>query len=125
MKILLFLTFMLFTLSNTSNFSGEWSYNDDDSSFDIDLKQEGSKITGQHSSIALSGRRIDAAYGDEQTISGTVTGNEANVTIKSGYSGEKGTAKITWLGPDSIRFEMVNPKDIGFIPSKVTLKKVK
>lgn len=125
MKTLLFLTFMLFALSNTPDFNGEWSYNDDNSAFSVDLKQEGTKISGRHSSVALSGRRIDAAYGDEQTISGTVTGNEANVTIKSGYSGEKGTAKITWLGPDSIRFELIQPKDIDFIPSKVTLKKVK
>lgn len=125
MKTLLFLTFMLLTLSNTPNFNGKWSYNDEDSAFSVDLKQEGTKISGRHSSVALSGRRIDAADENEQTISGTVTGNEANITIRSCYSGEKGTAKITWLGPDSIRFEMVNPKDIDFIPSKVTLKKVK
>ena len=74
----------------------------------------------------LDGRRIDDS-GEEESIQGTIKNGELIVKIKSAYgTGEPGTAKIKFIGKDSIYFEFITPPACEYwIPNKVTLTKVK
>ena len=61
----------------------------------------------------------------DTTISGVVKKDSSlMVTVKSGYSFGTGTAKIKFVGKDSIYFEFITtPNDEYWIPNKVTLVK--
>ena len=70
---------------------------------------------------------MDDAFPGDKTIRGVMKKDSSLiVTVKSGYSSGTGTAKIKFVGRDSIYFEFITtPNDEYWIPNKVTLVKQK
>ena len=116
----------LLTVETNLSYTGMWIWEDGNRSlFSLTLEQHDSVITGSHCSVMLGGNRIDAAVPGDTTISGVVKKDSSlMVTVKSGYSAATGTAKIKFVGKDSIYFEFITtPNDEYWIPNKVTLVK--
>ena len=76
------------------DFSGSWSFDgltDIDvgkparCTFTITLKQNGNKISGNYTAVAIDGNRID----DGNKIVGTTSGNTADIQFESGSWGGK------------------------------------
>jgi len=73
--------------TNPADFSGTWSWSSDSSYFDLTLQIQGNKLEGYHEAGLMDGSRIDAVLPDEApSVSGTISGNMANIAIRSGYS---------------------------------------
>ena len=116
----------LLTVETNLSYTGMWIWEDGNRSlFSLTLEQHDTVITGSHCSVMLGGNRIDAAFPGDTTISGVVKKDSSlMVTVKSGYSAATGTAKIKFVGKDSIYFEFITtPNDEYWIPDKVTLVK--
>ena len=110
------------------DFSGSWDYDgitDIDvgepaqCTFTITLKQNGNKISGDYTAIALDGNKID----DGNKIVGAISGNTADVQFESESWGGKGHAKITRMG-NKLMWEITETTKPGFwCPKKVILVK--
>ena len=126
MKTLIITIIALFAFASTPNYSGSWEYETEYSSFSLELVQKDSIVTGRHFSIMQNGNRIDGSD-NEQTIQGTIKDGQLIAKIKSTYeAGEPGTAKISFIGKDSLYFEFITPPSCEYwIPNKVILTKVK
>lgn len=126
MKVFLLLLVAFLAVScGEENYSGVWSYESDETSFTLDLKQNGKEVVGTHSSVMLGGSRIDDSM-DEESVKGTVTDEGLVVSIKSGYGLGTGKAKLTFVGQDSIRFKFVTlPKGEFWIPRDVIMVREK
>lgn len=115
-----------FAVANVQDYTGEWGYETDGTSFDLTLKQQDTIVTGSHFSIMLNGNRIDGSLDDEETICGVAKNGEAIVSIKSMYSGGIGRAKLSFVGKDSLYFEFIErPEGGSWIPNKVILTRDK
>jgi len=115
----------LLTMKTNCTYTGKWIWQDGNRSlFSLTLQQNDTIITGSHFSVMLGGNRIDDP-GDELSIRGVMKKDSSLiVTVKSGYSSGTGTAKIKFVGKDSIYFEFITtPNDEYWIPNKVTLVK--
>lgn len=118
----LFILLLIGVLGAVQNFAGEWSYAEEGLSFDLTLKQQDSIVTGNHLSIMLNGNRIDGRIDDKETIRGVVEDGEAIVSIKSTYGLGTGKARLTFVGQDSLRFELLEEPEGGYwFPKKVVL----
>ena len=116
----------LLSVETNRSYTGEWNWQNDRSSLTLTLSQKDSIVTGFHNSIMLGGNRIDVAFPGDTTIHGVVKKDGSLVIkIKSGYDVSAiGTAKINFVGQDSIFFEFITPpKGMYWIPNKVTLVK--
>jgi hypothetical protein len=122
--------------TDQSSFTGSWTIvAGGGASFDLDLVQQGSKLTGRHCAATENATRVDCWMndGDPDTtvtsIEGTVTDGVANVTFKSAYGetdkGEPvtGKAQITHEGA-MIHWHMVGePDGDEYLPVDATLKR--
>ena len=62
---------------------------------------------------------------DDITIQGTVENGELVASVKSMYGVSTGTARISFVGKDSIYFEFIERPTDCWIPDKVVLTKLK
>ena len=119
---------LLLTVASNQSYTGKWVYFNEEYGQDLvlDLIQKDSSVTGKHSAVMLNGNRIDDS-GEAISIRGTIENNKLIVKLKSGYGdGEPGTAKISFVGQDSIYFEFITPPSGEYwIPNKVTLTRKK
>lgn len=123
-----FILALLFSLLATAadvDFTGHWNYESESASFSLRLEQKGTSVSGNHSSVMLGGQRIDAAMDDDITIQGTVENGELVASVKSMYGVSTGTARISFVGQDSIYFEFIERPTDCWIPDKVVLTKLK
>ncbi|HUS00725.1 MAG TPA: hypothetical protein VMY77_03315 [Chitinophagaceae bacterium] len=108
-------------------FSGNWSYSDKNSEFNLFLNQKGKSIIGSHCSIMRNGNRIDCA--EDSTDSITITGsivnpNTATVEFRSTFSDKIGKAKITRSSRTKIKWEIIKePNGEYYIPKMRILSK--
>jgi len=112
-------------MKTNRTYTGKWIWQDGNRSvFSLRLQQNDIVVTGSHCSMMLGGNRIDDSD-DELSIRGVMKKDSSLiVTVKSGYSSGTGTAKIKFVGKDSIYFEFITtPNDEYWIPNKVTLVK--
>jgi len=130
--LVLFLAVLIITVTDLHgkeiDFSGSWDYDgitDIDvgepaqCTFTVTLKQNGNKISGDYTAIALDGNRID----DGNKIVGAISGNTADVQFESGSWGGKGRAKMTHVG-NKLMWEITETTKPGFwCPKKVILAK--
>lgn len=124
--ILLLLLFSVYA-EKPANFQGDWWFDGvlEDFGrciFNLNLFQEGNKITGWYSSVAYNGNKIDYDPDEEQNISGIIKGNTAIITFKSYGWGGTGKAKITHKD-DRIEWEIIAEKGYYWCPHKVILEK--
>ena len=115
----------LLTMKTNRTYTWKWIWQDGNRSvFSLTLQQNDTVVTGSHCSVMLGGNRIDDSD-DELSIRGVMKKDSSLiVTIKSGYSSGSRTAKIKFVGKDSIYFEFITtPNDEYWIPNKVTLVK--
>ena len=99
------------------NLSGYWEWRSDLNMFDITIIQKGNSLTGNYNSSWASGKMdID----EENTISGTLNGNTASVSVYSAAWGGHGTATITVLSDNKIQWVTKSAEDC-LIPDKVVL----
>lgn len=126
MKTLIITIVALLALVSYPNYNGKWIEETESSLFSLTLTQKDSIVTGKHSSIMLYGNRIDDS-GEEESIQGAIKNGELIVKIKSAYeTGEPGTAKITFIGKDSIHFKLISqPSCENWIPNEAILIKSK
>lgn len=123
-------TLALCTLAAQNNFSGMYRYFPSDRTlFSIRIEQNGNSISGTHSGVYQGGNRYDGSFDENDiTINGSVSGNTATFSIRSGYQATvPGRAEITLLNQDSIRFRLITPPSNGmyFMPKDVIMERVK
>lgn len=118
-----------------ANFEGTWSWQTKSTSW-VDgeevpdrmlllaLTQKGNKITGSYYSWDAVQEELDGFEYENNTVIGTVEGNQATVTFKSGDLGGSGTATITWNSKSSITWNRTSKKGDCIVPQNVTLKKI-
>ena len=125
--LLFFILVVLFTTREPQSYTGKWDWQNDRNSLTLELSQKDSIVVGFHDAIMLGGNRIDMAVPGDTTIHGVVKKDGSLIVkVKSGYSNAVGTAKIRFVGKDSIYFEFITPpNDEYWIPDKVTLVKEK
>lgn len=130
MKTLIISILTLFALTTNQNYAGEWEYVGENNGepyemLSLTLTTKDSIVTGTHCSVMLKGDRIDDAD-SEKSIKGVIKEDYLLIKIKSGYGNGTGTAKLTFIGQDSLYFEFITPPDGEYwIPDKVTLTKKK
>ena len=108
-----------------ANFQGSWVDKEEkDLSFSLDVRQEGTTLTGYHCGMTKDAKRIDCSLeGEDFTIVGTINGNIAKVKFTSAYSGQIGMAMITHNG-ESLLWEITAfPNGIYYLPDSATLAK--
>jgi hypothetical protein len=111
-----------------ASFTGSWeASNGDVSDFSLDLVQTGNLVQGYHSSIAHSGKRIDAVLPKEgaPSITGTVSKGVARVYFQSGYDKSgRGEAVLTLRG-DNLQWKVVKSTGVHYIPTTSVLHRLK
>jgi hypothetical protein len=108
-----------------ANFQGSWVDKEEkDLSFSLDLRQEGTTLTGYHCGVTKNAKWIDcSSEGEDFTIDGTINGNIAKVKFTSAYSGKIGMAKITHNG-ESLLWEITAfPNGPCYLPDRAILAK--
>lgn len=109
-------------------FDGAWSWTGTRDAFELFLVQDGTKIKGVHAATYDAGRRVDMQEEPEKSgpsLVGKVTGNVAEVSITSAYSGKTGKARIT-LTPAGLRWSVQKRPDGEFyFPVQAVLKRNK
>lgn len=120
----------LTTATETANpevadFQGSWVDREEkELSFSLDLRQDGTILTGYHCGMTKDAKRIDCSLeGDDFTIVGTITDNIAKVKFTSAYSGQIGMAKMTHNG-ESLLWEITAfPNGLYYLPDRAILTK--
>lgn len=112
-------------LSRSDAFVGKWSWsvekNGFKSSFDLQIKVVGNKISGGYTATALNGNRIDGMEAYECPIEGELKGNKAIVSYTSCYSGHTGEAEIKVIDENHLQWEITDPAQDAFAPMKANL----
>lgn len=117
-----------------ANFEGSWVWQTKSTSWVdgeelpdrmlvIALTQKGNKISGTYFSWDIDQDEVDGFEYENNTISGTVEGNKATITFKSGDLGGSGTATLNWNSKSSITWNRTSKKGICIVPQNVTLTK--
>jgi hypothetical protein len=108
---------------NTAEYEADFSLDghwvDDTTGFTLDLQQEWKNISGGHSIAAQDGKKIDAL---DDSISGSLKGKTADVTFKSSFTSETGTAQITYIDVNTITWKIITPPSGEYyLPAEATL----
>ncbi len=121
------IAFFSFFYYDTSDFSGEWEFENDKTVFSMTLTQNGTLVSGNHCSSQFEGSKLDCAIDetDLTTITGTVTeADSVNVTFKSVFCGLTGQATIKRISSTQIKWTITQePQGEFFIPMNVILTK--
>ena len=111
--------------ANPLPFTGSWSAPDSTTSaFSLDLTQHGQRLTGYHSAVARSGKRVDAVLSSEggPSITGTVSGRVAHVHFQSGYDPEShGEALLTLRRDGTLTWKVTSSVGAFYLPAATTL----
>lgn len=101
----------------TTSVAGLW---DDPSTFFVlELYQDGLSVYGKHSVVGQNGAKIDAP---DASIEGTLSGTVATVTFRSSFTISTGTAEITYVDANTIKWKIIAPPDGEFyLPMEATL----
>jgi len=93
--------------------------------FTLDIKQDGDKIKGFYTAVALNGDKIDYDDEEKSNVKGTVKGNVAEAKFKSDWGGT-GKVKITLMG-DLLKWEIISGTEKGYFwcPYTVVLEREK
>ncbi|KOF03865.1 hypothetical protein OB69_04750 [Roseivirga seohaensis subsp. aquiponti] len=132
---LVLITGVLISKSNSvfsrvqNNYSGQWEWikNDDTSTFNLELNELNTFVTGTHCISALNGNKSDCVGiidEDEISIKGSITNNVLKVTFKGSFADGEGQAEIRFISADKIEWK-VTKKIAGenYFPQQATLVK--
>ena len=125
---LLNIVFLVASCANAQNITGNWVWQSEngDHKFEMSLEKPNTNtIKGYHCGIFRQGQKIDCVESNND-YSINLTKYQSNVykgSIRSGFSGEEGTIKITYNSShDTIFFERLEyPNGESYIPNKITL----
>jgi len=112
--------------NNIADFSGKWHMETSNSSFDLNLTQSNTTLSGSHCSVQMNGDKVDCVLDDtDVSLSGNIDNSSVVVvTFTSQISQKTGTAKITKINDTSIEWEIITkPKGEYQIPNHTTLTK--
>lgn len=105
--------------------TGNWEFEESDQTiFNLDFTQNGSKISGSHCSSQYAGQKIDCSLdGDAISITGTIgKADSVLVVFKSSFSGKTGRAVIKKLSATQIQWTIrQEPKGEYYIPTNTIL----
>lgn len=108
----------------SKTFQGTWSWEKGTEQFELELKQNGNKLTGYHIAIGQNGSKVDEAdTTQEPSIVGTVKRNTAKVNFKSGFpdSNGKGAATLI-LRRRQLYWKIINSSGEHYLPLSAVLK---
>lgn len=101
----------------TFSLDGHWE--DTQDNFQLDLTQQWKVIGGRHVVVAQNGSKIDSI---EDSIQGMVDATGATITFQSSYTDQPGTARITVIDANTIRWQITQaPEGEFYLPDEATL----
>jgi hypothetical protein len=108
-------------------FAGAWHWAKGQESFDLDLTQDGAKLTGYHSAIGQNGLKADEVQApNAPSISGTIKGDTATVTFRSGFPDSEGSGHATLkLRGKNLSWKITDAKGEHYLPAKAVLTESK
>ena len=109
----------------SGNFRGVWSAKNGAEEFELELKQNGNRLTGYHFAIGQNGNKVDEADTQQApSITGSIKGKIATVQFKSGFPGSsgKGTATLV-LRRRQLYWRIIGSSGEHYLPLSAVLKK--
>ena len=110
-------------------YAGFWESikNDDTSSFNLELNELNTSVTGTHCISAQKGRKSDCAGiidEDEISINGTIASGVLKVTFIGNFSDALGQAEIRFISADKIEWKITKKiEGENYFPQQATLVK--
>ena len=102
-----------------ADFSLDGHWEDAAQNFSLDLGQEWKNIYGHHTAVAQGGGKIDTL---DESISGSLKGKIATVQFKSSFTSDSGTAEITYVDVNTIKWKIITPPTGEYyLPAEATL----
>lgn len=116
--------------SNQVSFQGTWQMvTSSDYVFNLDLSQDGDRLSGHHCAVTSGARRIDCytkeiREKENPSIQGIVVEMKGNVRFNSSFSPNSwGEATITYIDNDTIKWEVTKNSDEHYLPFETILKR--
>lgn len=124
LQFILFGTITLLLSSHSAAagcFAGKWKSHGPD--FLLELKENGSRLQGAHLIVTQQGRRIDAAEDrNDQTISGRISGDMAEIEFTSSFGG---SGKATMIcSREKMEWRIRDSAGSHWFPGKATLQPI-
>lgn len=126
---LLMCVFQSMYLCAQVDYSGtwEWRNNNDSSSFEIELIQDGGIVAGTHCGVFNNGDKLDCELFDKSIV-GKLSGDSVIITFISAFCMKKGTAvlKKPVSGSSEIVWKIIKePEGEYYLPLEAILEKQK
>ena len=102
-----------------ADFSLDGQWEDTAANFTLNLYQDWKNITGSHIVVAQEGKKIDSL---DISINGSLKGKVAEIQFQSSFTGDIGTAQITYLDVNTIQWKIITPPaGEYYLPAEATL----
>ena len=103
----------------TFSLDGHWV--DAATGFTLDLYQDWKNIYGNHTFVTEDGKKIDSL---DVSIDGRLSGQVATVRFQSSFTSDTGTAELTYIDVNTMRWKIVDPPDGEYyLPAEAMLSR--